>query len=169
MEKTPTILKGGCSCGYVRYEITSSPLIVHCCHCRNCQRQSGAAFALNALFDSDSVCLSSGDVHEIVAETPSGQGQPITRCPKCETALWSSYYMHGLREMILFIRVGTLDNPDLFPPDVHIFTMSRQPWVVLPSEAISFNQFYEIEEVWSLESKNIRKSLLDKMGGKEPN
>ena len=165
MGKDPTVLKGRCTCNYVQYEITSSPLIVHCCHCRNCQRQSGAAFALNALFDADSVYVSSGETHEIVADTPSGQGQPITRCPKCATAVWSSYYMHGLREMILFIRVGTLDEPDLFPPDVHIFTTSKQPWVALPPDAISFNEFYEIDEVWPLESKNIRKSLLKKMPG----
>ena len=163
MNKDPTVLQGGCTCGYVRYEITSSPLIVHCCHCRNCQRQTGAAFALNALFVAESIALSSGDVREIVAATPSGEGQPIARCPKCEVAVWSSYYMHGLRDLISFVRVGTFDNPDLLPPDVHIFTTSKQPWVNLAPDTITFEEFYEIEEVWSLESKNIRTSLLEKI------
>lgn len=136
---------------------------MHCCHCRNCQRQTGSAFVLNALFDAESVSLTNGDVKKAVAATPSGEGQPITRCAKCDVAVWSSYYMHGLREMILFVRVGTMDEPDLFPPDVHIFTMSRQPWVNLAPDAILFEQFYDVEEVWSAESKRVRSSLMAKL------
>ena len=116
---------GGCICGQVRYRVTSEPMIVHCCHCRGCQKNSGSAFALNALFEADRVELISGEVELITVPTPSGTGQDITRCTKCKTAVWSNYNMGGIRERIRFIRVGTLDDPDQLPPDVHIYSGSN--------------------------------------------
>lgn len=143
---------GGCTCGHVRYQVTSEPMIVHCCHCRGCQKNSGASFALNALFEADRVELIAGEVEGVTVPTPSGTGQVITRCSKCKVAVWSNYNMGGLRERIRFIRVGTLDEPDQFPPDVHIFTCSRQPWVLLPKEDRRVEVFYEFKETWSPES-----------------
>ncbi len=144
--------EGGCICGHVRYEVSSDPLIVHCCHCRGCQRNSGSAFALNALFEAERVTLLSGDVEEITVPTPSGTGQDITRCAKCKIAVWSNYNMGGLRERIRFIRVGTLDDPDQMPPDVHIYTCSKQPWVRLPEDDKRAETFYKINETWSQEA-----------------
>lgn len=143
---------GGCTCGHVRYQVTSEPMIVHCCHCRGCQKNSGSSFALNALFEADRVSLISGEVEEVTVPTPSGTGQIITRCSKCKVAVWSNYNMGGLRERIRFIRVGTLDEPDQFPPDVHIFTRSKQPWVILPKEDRRVDVFYNFKETWSPES-----------------
>ncbi|WP_027836154.1 GFA family protein [Maritalea myrionectae] len=144
--------EGGCICGHVRYQVSSDPLIVHCCHCRGCQKNSGTAFALNALFEADRVTLLSGEVEEITVPTPSGTGQDITRCAKCKIAVWSNYNMGGLRENIRFIRVGTLDDPDQMPPDVHIYTCSKQPWVRLPENDRRAETFYEISETWSPEA-----------------
>tara|TARA_R110002049_G_scaffold105730_4_gene252615 strand:+ start:4416 stop:4928 length:513 start_codon:yes stop_codon:yes gene_type:complete len=146
--------EGGCTCGHVRYQVTSEPMIVHCCHCRGCQKNSGSSFALNALFEADRVQLISGEgeVEEITVPTPGGTGQIITRCSKCKVAVWSIYNMGGLRERIRFIRVGTLDDPDQFPPDVHIYTCSKQPWVILPREDQSAEVFYNFKETWSPES-----------------
>jgi hypothetical protein len=107
----------------VRYKIVSDPLIVHCCHCRYCQRQTGASFALNALFEASHVELLSGTVNEIIVPSPSGKGQKIARCQKCEIAIWSNYFMMGIKDMVRFIRVGTLNNPDLLPPQM--FTSSQ--------------------------------------------
>lgn len=143
---------GGCTCGHVRYQVTSEPMIVHCCHCRGCQKNSGSSFALNALFEADRVELISGEVEDVTVPTPSGTGQIITRCSKCKVAVWSNYNMGGLRERIRFIRVGTLDDPDQLPPDVHIFTCSKQPWVILPKEDRRIEVFYEFKETWSPES-----------------
>ena len=145
---------GGCTCGHVRYRLTSDPMIVHACHCRGCQKNSGSAFALNALFEADRVEQISGEVEEVSVPTPSGTGQIITRCSKCKVAVWSNYNMGGLREHIRFIRVGTLDDPDQLPPDVHIFTCSKQPWVILPREDRWVEVFYDFKETWSLESMN---------------
>ncbi len=143
---------GGCTCGHVRYQVNLEPLIVHCCHCRGCQKNSGSSFALNALFEADRVELVSGEIEDVTVPTPSGKGQVITRCSKCKVAVWSNYNMGGLRERIRFIRVGTLDEPDQFPPGIHIFTSSKQPWVLLPKADRRVEVFYEFKETWSTES-----------------
>lgn len=158
------VCEGGCGCGHVRYRVLSKPMVVHCCHCRNCQRQTGAAFALNALIEADRVEVTAGEVDVIRVQTPSGNGQTIARCPKCRVAVWSNYHMGGLRERIRFIRVGTLDNPDLMPPDVHIFTSTKQPWVRFPEGARTAAIFYKYEDTWSPDSLGRRAALLDAAG-----
>lgn len=159
MTSTPVFpLEGGCDCGAVRYRMQTPPLVVHCCHCRWCQRESGAAFALNAMIEADRV-VSLGIEPELV-DTPSasGAGQRIARCPDCRIAVWSHY--SGAGPLVRFVRVGTLDNPDLLPPDVHIFTESKQPWVVLPPGSVAFAGYYDREQVWSGSSLERRKALL---------
>jgi hypothetical protein len=137
---------GGCTCRAVRYRLIDKPMFIHCCHCRWCQRETGASFALNALIESDRVELLSGTVQIIDTPSNSGKGQRISRCPGCQIALWSNY--GGAGDLIRFVRVGTLDEPDLWPPDVHIFTQSRQPWVVLPAGVPVFAEYYRSAEVW---------------------
>jgi hypothetical protein len=153
-------LQGGCSCGHVRYQLTSAPLIVHCCHCRWCQRQTGTAFALNALCEAEHVEVLQGEVSESTVPSPSGRGQKIARCPECQVAVWSNYYMGGIKDLIRFIRVGTLDDPDRLPPDVHIFTSSKQPWVKLPPGDLAVDEFYDYEKTWSPENQERRQALL---------
>lgn len=153
-------VEGGCTCGEIRYELLSTPLVVHCCHCRWCQRQTGTAFALNALFEAENVRVTKGSVEILAIESPSGKGQNIARCQSCRIAVWSNYYMGGLRDYIRFIRVGTLDTPDIMPPDVHIYTSTKQPWVQLPQHATVSEQFYKYDEVWSANSLARRKVLL---------
>ena len=153
-------LEGGCTCGHVRYQITSKPLIVHCCHCRWCQRQTGAAFALNALYEAVNVKLLKGDVTEKSIPSPSGKGQVIARCPKCKVAVWSNYFMGGIKELIRFIRVGTLDDPDQLPPDVHIFTSTKQPWVNLPENSLAVNEYYDCEKTWTKENFDRKNALM---------
>ncbi|SDH61703.1 Uncharacterized conserved protein [Pseudomonas benzenivorans] len=141
---------GGCTCRFVRYRMASKPLIVHCCHCRWCQRESGASFALNALIEADRVQLLHGDVEVISTPSKSGNGQKIARCPKCRIAVWSNYYQAG--EVIRFIRVGSLDEPDRLPPDIHIYTTTKQPWVVIPPGTPAVAELYSLRELWPKES-----------------
>lgn len=143
-------IEGGCTCGNVRYRMTERPLCVHCCHCRWCQRETGASFALNAMIEADRVELLSGAPEVILTPSLSGKGQKISRCPNCRIAVWSNYAGSG--DKFRFVRVGTLDTPDLLPPDVHIFTMSRQPWVLLPPNVPAVDEFYDREEIWSAAS-----------------
>lgn len=142
--------EGGCDCRHIRYQLTSTPLIVHCCHCRWCQRASGASFALNAVIEADRVIHLGAEPELIDTPSASGKGQKIARCPHCRTAVWSNYAGGGPR--MRFVRVGTLDDPDRCPPDVHIFTASKQPWVVLPLGSLEVAEFYEYKDVWSADS-----------------
>jgi len=149
--------EGGCTCRYVRYRMTSKPLFVHCCHCRWCQRESGASFALNALIEADRVQLLEGEVERINTPSNSGKGQVISRCPRCRIAVWSNYGGGG--DAVRFVRVGTLDEPDRLPPDIHIFTESRQPWVMLPPDAPTVPQYYKASEYWPRASLERRAAL----------
>jgi hypothetical protein len=151
--------QGCCDCGHVRYRMTSPPLIVHCCHCRWCQRETGAAFALNAMIEADRVQLLQGEVMVIDTPSNSGKGQRISRCPKCHLALWSNY---GGGDVLRFVRVGTLDDPDAMPPNVHIFTASKQPWVELPPGAPAFAEYYRASEQWPKASLERRAAALAK-------
>jgi hypothetical protein len=149
--------EGGCACGSVRYRMESTPLFVHCCHCHSCQRETGSSYALNAMIEADRVTLLSGAPELILTPSNSGKGQKIWRCPDCRVALWSNY--SGAGDKVYFIRVGTLDNADRFPPDMHIFTESKQPWVVIPPGQPSVDVFYDIKECWPAESLARRKAL----------
>ena len=158
MTAEQTFHDGGCTCRHVRYRMTTGPLFVHCCHCRWCQRETGSAFALNALIESDRVQRLQGEVEVIDTPSNSGKGQKISRCPRCHIAVWSNYA--GAGDAVRFIRVGTLDEPDRLPPDVHIFTSSKQPWVILPPETPAVEEYYKSSELWPKESLERRAVLM---------
>ena len=143
-------LEGGCTCRNIRYRMTTHPLFVHCCHCRWCQRETGSAFVLNALIEADRVELLSGNPQNTDTPSASGKGQRIHRCPICKVAVWSNYA--GAGDAIHFLRVGTLDEPDRVQPDIHIFTSTKLPWVILPSDVPAESEFYSRRDYWPAES-----------------
>jgi hypothetical protein len=152
---------GGCDCREIRYRLLDAPLVVHCCHCRWCQRESGASFALNAMIESDRLQLLAGTPEIVDTPSDSGAGQRIARCPRCRLALWSHYA--GAGPVVSFVRVGTLDEPDRLPPDIHIFTASKQPWVVIPPGHTAMPEYYDLKEHWPAESLERRKTLRAKI------
>ena len=141
-------LEGGCACGSVRYALLVAPMFVHCCHCSYCQRETGSAFVINALVEAGQVDLRAGRPRRVEVPTVSGRGQGIVRCPECHVALWSHYAFAGVGEMTRFLRVGTLDEPARLPPDIHIFTSSRLPWVAIPPEQSSVTGYYDTAARW---------------------
>jgi hypothetical protein len=151
-------IDGGCDCGHVRYRMATKPLVVHCCHCRWCQRESGAAFALNAMIEADRVTHPAAEPEIIDTPSASGRGQRIARCPRCRIALWSNYA--GAGPLLRFVRVGTLDQPDVLPPDIHIYTASKQAWVVLAPGQPAVAEYYDRDEYWPPESLRRRAVLL---------
>ena len=159
-------LAGGCDCRFVRFRIETRPLFVHCCHCRWCQRESGASFALNAMIESDRVTLLAGKPELVDTPSASGRGQKIARCPKCRLAVWSHYAGGGTA--VCFVRVGTLDQPDLLPPDIHIFTSTKQPWVSLAGDTPAMPEYYDRDKHWPKESLARRETLLAKLAAKPP-
>jgi hypothetical protein len=148
---------GGCDCGEVRYRMTSGPMFVNCCHCRWCQRETGASFALNAMIEAERVVLLKGEPEPVNTPSESGKGQKIWRCPTRRIAVWSNYAGGG--DAVRFVRVGTLDEPDRLPPDIHIFTASKQPWVVIPPGMPAVEEYYKAADYWPAESLERRKAL----------
>lgn len=150
-------LEGGCACGAVRYRLKREPMFVHCCHCTSCQTEAGSAFVINALIESSEVETLKGNPVAVMTPSESGRGQQIWRCPECEVALWSNY--GGAKDIIRFVRVGTLDEPGRLEPDIHIYTRSKLPWVRLPDEARVVEEYYDMGLVWPEESLQRRKVL----------
>jgi hypothetical protein len=136
--------EGGCSCGAVRYWLTSDPLFTHCCHCLNCQRQTGSAFVINLLIEADRVELLAGGPQPVDVPRDDGSTQRIYRCADCQVALFSEYG----RPEIKFVRAGTLDEPSRVTPDVHIYTRSKVPWITLPDSAPAFEVYYDMKALW---------------------
>jgi hypothetical protein len=149
-------LEGGCACGAVRYALQSAPMFVHCCHCRDCQRQTGSAFVLNALIETARVTVTNGEPARSEMPTDSGRPHGVYRCARCGTAVWSEY---GGIAALRFVRVGTFDRPDALSPDVHIYTRSRLPWVALPPGVPAFDAYYDSKALWPAESLERRRAV----------
>jgi hypothetical protein len=144
-------MEGGCACGAIRYKLTADPMIVHACHCRDCQRITGSAFVINLWIERKFVEPVGGTPKSFKLAGGSGQTHEVFFCENCGTYVWSRY--HGAPGDPLFVRAGTLDRPETIKPDVHIFTRSTVPWLKLPQGVPAFKAFYKIEEVWTPESK----------------
>ena len=142
------LLEGGCACGAVRYRLASDPLFVHCCHCLNCQRQTGSAFAINMLIEADRLEVLAGELQPVDAPRDDGSMQRIYRCPSCQIAVYSEY----TRPEVRFVRAGTLDAPSSVAPDIHIFTKSKLPWVTLPESVPAVEVYYDRKKMWPAES-----------------
>ena len=143
------MMEGGCDCGGVRYRIKATPMMVHCCHCRWCQRETGSGFVINAIVETSNLEIT-GETVMVGTPSASGKGQKIVRCPKCHVALWSHYARRGTA--LAFVRAGTLDDPSAVTPDVHIFTATKLPWIGLPEDAQVFTEFYDVPKVWPPEA-----------------
>jgi hypothetical protein len=151
--------EGGCACGEVRYRLTSDPLFVHCCHCLNCQRQTGSAFVINVLIEADRVELLAGEPQLVSVPRERGK-QKIWRCPTCQIAVYSQYTSPRVR----FVRAGTLDDPSSVAPDVHIFTRSKLPWVTLPESVPAFNVYYDTKKLWPAASLERLDAVMSRHG-----
>ena len=146
-----SMIEGGCACGACRYELHGTPMIVHACHCTDCQRVTGAPFAVNAWIEADNVVLKSGELKSVMLKGgESGKPCKLWHCSSCGTSLWSRY--HAAPGNCRWVRVGTLDDPGSLVPDVHIWTRSKMPFVTLPADVPAFETFYDLKEVWPAES-----------------
>jgi hypothetical protein len=150
-------LEGGCACGRVRYRLGAEPMFVHCCHCRDCQRQTGSAFVINALIETDRIAILAAEPEPVAVPTDSGRPHRIFRCAACRTAVWSEY---GGLAKLRFVRVGTLDDPAALPPDIHIYTRSKLPWVALPVGVPAVEAYYDSRRMWPAASLERRSAVV---------
>jgi hypothetical protein len=141
-----SVREGGCACGRGRYRLAAEPLWVQACHCLDCQRLSGAAFAVNLWVEESTLELTAGRLHTVALTGGSGAGHDLSFCPRCGTHLWSRY--RRAPPGVVFVRAGTLDDTSWVVPGAHIFTRSRQPWVVLPEGVPAFEASYSPADVW---------------------
>jgi len=153
-------MEGSCTCGEVRYRLTDTPMFVHACHCTWCQRETGGPHAVNAMIETRRIELSHGQPVEVLTPSASGKGQVILRCPACHVAVWSHYA--GLGRLMAFVRVGTLNDPSACPPDIHIFTATKQPWYVIPEGVPAVPEFYKRSDYWPEEMLKRRAELAAK-------
>ena len=147
--------EGGCACGAFRYRLTSEPLFTHCCHCLNCQRQTGSAFVINLLIEADRMELLAGELQPVDVPRDDGSTQRIFRCPTCQVAVFSEYG----RPEVRFVRAGTLDRPSGILPEVHIYTRSKLPWITLPGTAPAFEEYYDMRALWPAASLERLKAM----------
>ena len=148
--------EGGCACGAVRYRLTSDPLFTNCCHCLNCQRQTGSAFVINLLIETDRVELLTGAPQPVDVPRDEGPPQRIFRCPTCQLAVFSEYG----NPRVKFVRGGTLDEPSSVAPDAHIYTRSKVPWLTLPDAVPAFDEYYESKDLWPAASLERLRAVL---------
>ena len=152
-------MHGKCTCGALSYRLTNTPLFTHCCHCTWCQRETGSAFALNALIETEFLEVT-GEVEEITTPSASGKGQIIARCPACKVALYSHFA--GAGRSMAFVRTGTLADPGACPPDIHIFTSTKLPWVTLDTKVPVLPEYYDRKAHWPQSGLDRRAALLAK-------
>jgi len=150
-------LRGGCACGAVRYRLRAAPMFVQCCHCRDCQRQTGGPFVVNGQIETDQIVLEGAAPQPVSMPTDSGRAHDVYRCADCQTAVWSDY---GRRPALRFLRICTLDDPAACPPDAHIFTRTRLPWVTLPEATPAFPVYYDMAALWPAASLSRRRAIL---------
>ena len=142
---------GGCACGAIRYRVTETPLIVHACHCLNCQKLTGSAFVITLWIERELVAVSGAEPKFYRLTAGSGQTHDVYYCPDCGTRLWSRF--EAVPGDTILLRAGTLDDPAAVTPDVHIYTRSKLPWVRLPEGARAFEAMYKLAEVWPDETR----------------
>lgn len=162
MSESEIFAQGRCTCGEIVFTLRCEPMIVHCCHCSWCQRETGSAFALNALIESERLTVEKGVAEKVQTPSNSDEGQVIVRCPRCEVALWSHY--GAAKEAVAFVRVGTLDEPGLCPPDIHIFTSSKQDWFELDDTTVKVAEYYRRSEHWPPDSISRYKKAMEAKG-----
>lgn len=125
--RPPLPLTGGCQCGACRYEIRGWPLTFYICHCTECQAQSASAFGESLQVAVDDLTLS-GPTATTTRQTASGTTMEGTFCTSCGTRL---VHRKGASPEVANVRGGTLDDRSWLSPVAHIWTRSRQPWVIL--------------------------------------
>jgi hypothetical protein len=118
-------LSGGCACGAIRYECSVEPLASFNCHCRDCQRETGSAFASIIAVPRASVTLVQGRPKYFGLTADSGFTTSRAFCGECGSPLFGQ---PNRRPDMLTLRAGSLDDPSQFKPNQNIYTATAQPW-----------------------------------------
>jgi hypothetical protein len=140
-------IAGACACGEIQFRLTGAPIVTHACHCTQCQRETGSAFAVNLMIEADRLVVDAG--------APERTGDDVAACPRCQTRLWAYHRMFG--EKAVFVKAGVLSRGRA--PDVHCFTSTKQPWLPLPEGVPAYAENYDFEAVLSAEARSRAQAL----------
>lgn len=133
-------------------------MIVHACHCTRCQQRTGCPVAVNLWIERSRIrMLGDEPVQQGESADENGNNSSGWGCATCGSSVWTIY--HAAPPGAVFLRAGLLDDPSAFPPDVHIFTRSKQPWVSIPDDVPSFETYYDFRNTWSEESMQRYRAL----------
>jgi hypothetical protein len=130
-------LTGGCQCRNIRYEVRSEPMAMWACHCTECQRQTGGAFALSMMMSRADVVVTAGAPKEWLRTADSGRTMVCVYCPDCGNRLWHNPTANAA---IAILKPGTLDDTSWLVPIGHIWTRSAQPWFQIPADTVNYEQ-----------------------------
>ena len=143
-------LKGECICGQVKYHITEKPLFTQACHCKDCKVLTGSSYVVNSSVLENTLIIE-GEVSSTELKAGSGASCKTYFCTKCGAYVYADYESAIKR---LTLRTKTLDNPKKFPPQVHIFTKDKDPWLNLSEDVICFKEMYDQKKIWPEDSLN---------------
>ena len=141
-------LTGGCMCGQVKYQITEKPLFTQACHCKDCKVLTGSSYVVNSSILENTLIVE-GEVSSAELKAGSGASCKTYFCAKCGTYVYADYDSAVKR---LTVRTKTLDSPEKFPPQVHIFTKDKDPWLNLSEDTVCFKEMYDPKKIWPEES-----------------
>jgi hypothetical protein len=138
----PTPFSGGCACRAVRYECTTEPLISLKCHCRDCQRASGSAFA-PMLYVATATLTSTGELKYYEVKAESGRAFSRGFCPECGSPVLAK----PASPELIGIWAASLDDPSWVQPTMDVWTGSAQPWDYLNPHLPKYKQQLTAEEI----------------------
>ena len=150
-------LEGRCICGQVKYKLTEKPLFTQACHCKDCKILTGSSYVVNSSVIENTLFIE-GEITSSV-ELKGGSGAPckVYFCAKCGTYMYTDYSSAVGR---LNVRTKTLNDSNQFPPQVHIFTKDKDPWLNLKDNVICFEKMYDPKNTWPKESLERYKAFL---------
>lgn len=126
---------GGCQCGNIRYTLKAPPLTLYCCHCTECQRQSSSAFGMSMRVGLADVEVIGKMARHTRSKTESGSALVCEFCPSCGVRL---FHRREAYEADLSLKAGSLDDTSWLVPAGHIWTGSKQKWVVIAQGELSY-------------------------------
>jgi hypothetical protein len=143
-------ITGRCYCGAVKYRLLTSPLFCYACHCPDCQKATGSAFALHASIETYNIKIISDAKPALVTlnmnpEKPEGTSRRAL-CQQCGTIFWGNDNPWGYA--VSDVRIGTLDFPGIMEPDMHSFVGSKLGWIELPKDAKTSKGHYDYKQMW---------------------
>lgn len=174
-------MEGGCSCGHARYRLETAPIAVHCCHCVACQRETGAAFAINAFIEAVNLTVlpptpptmpasreapdtfppagpalphaaGQNDSQELIrVPIPQESGEAQT-ITRCPRCFTAVWTEYAFGPAVKVVRAGTLDRAWLLQPDLHLYVRSKMDFYKIDDGKPQFEEYYDRTKVWRPES-----------------